>query len=331
MGGYGGCGNGWPNLNGLLDNIWGAGQAGGCSVSLFGAATNLVFGQNPPYYLDDFLAFSPKFFGQPTALSGCTTVADSANVTVPSIAGLNYYQFVQSVGNFPKGTLITGISGVTVTLGQSALASASNVTLMVYESQPVPASVVQLYLNLATASLVQARWQEQWYIAMALFIAHYSTLYARTDASETLTILETAIHGEVPAGTLPTAAFTLTAAPPGGALQALTANGLFMTPGVDYTLVGNEITLTNTLTEGALYATWPVQQQTFSTLQPTGAAVAAQGLAGGIQVSKGVGDVSVSYQPLASLEQFGQWQLTMYGQQLATMAAVIGAGPCVIY
>ena len=67
MGGYGGCGNGWPNFNGLLDNIWGSGQAGGCSVSLFGAATNLVFGQNPPYYLDDFLAFSPKFFGQPTA------------------------------------------------------------------------------------------------------------------------------------------------------------------------------------------------------------------------------------------------------------------------
>jgi hypothetical protein len=40
--------------------------------------------------------------------------------------------------------------------------------------------------------------------------------------------------------------------------------------------------------------------------------------------------VSVGYTPIASLEQFGQWQLTTYGIQLATMAKVIGGGPVLI-
>ena len=71
--------------------------------------------------------------------------------------------------------------------------------------------------------------------------------------------------------------------------------------------------------------------QAFTSGQPNGAQIAAQGLAGGIQASKSVGDVSVSYQVLTSLEEWGSWQLTSYGQQLATAAKVMGAGPMVVY
>lgn len=329
MGGY--CQN-TINFNGWLQNAWGAGQEFSVVCGAFYGATNLVFGQNPPYFLDDFKAVYPKFFGLPTALSGCATVVGTNTVTVPSVDGLDYGQFLQSMGVFPKGTVITNIAGTTVTVSMDALVSSGNATLMVYKSSPIPAGVIQLYLNLAYASLVQRRWKEQWCVAMSLFIAHYLTLYAKSDESSVFEILQTAIHGEVPTGATPGTAYALSSVPPGGALQALVKNGVFLTPGVDYVLVGSDITLAQpTQTHDTLYATWPVQVAELIASQMNGAQIAAAGLAGGIQTSKNVGDVSVGYQALASLESWGAWNLTSYGQLLATMAAVIGSGPMVIW
>ena len=46
----------------------------------------------------------------------------------------------------------------------------------------LPDVVVNAYISLASASLVQARWGEAtWPIAMGLFVAHYVTLYLRSD------------------------------------------------------------------------------------------------------------------------------------------------------
>ena len=329
MGGF----SNWPNFNTLLCTFWGAGQefsSAGCAPFL--GASNFVFGTNPPYYLDTLLSIYPKFFGLPTALSGCGTVAGSNVVTVPSVDGLQYGQFVQCGGVLPSGSVINGIGSGTVTLSTQALSTAVTATLQVYEQPPIPTAVIQLFLNLATASLVQARWQDAWPIAVAWYAAHYLTLFAKSDASQVMSVVETAVHGEAPVGAVPGTVYTLSTAPPGNALQALTVNGLFQAPGMAYTLDGVTITLAAATSSGdALYATWPVQTETFGTVPPTGAAIAAQGLAGGIQVSKSVGDVSVSYQPIAILEQFGQWNLTVYGQQLAQMARVIGAGPSVIW
>jgi hypothetical protein len=317
----------------MLQNIWGAGQefwSSGFMLQIQ-AASNFVYGQNPPYYLDSFLAFYPKFFGLPTSVANCTTVIGTNVVTVPSVVGLAYGQFLQS-GVFPPGTVITGVTGgTTITVNTQATASSSTAVLSVYQSPPIPTMVIQLYINLANASLVQARWCEQWLIAMAWFVGHYLTLWAQTDASEVLSILQAATHGEAPAATTPTGTYNLSAVPPGGVLQTLTNNGVFMSPGVDYTLTGTQIAVNNPQPGDSLYATWQIQVETFTSLQPNGAQIAAQGLAGGIQTSKGVGDVSVSYQPLSSLEDFGQWQLTKYGQQLSTMAKVIGSGPAFIW
>jgi hypothetical protein len=331
MGGF--CNNlNTPNFNAWLQTAWGAGAEFGVVCGAFYSATNLVFGQNPPYYLDDFRSIYPKFFGLPTALSGCATVIGSNVVTVPSVLGLDYGQFVQAMGVFPKGTVVTDIGSNTITLNNAALLTTANATLMVFEASPIPNGVILMYLNLAYASLVQARWQEQWFVAMGWFIAHYCTLYARSDASEVFETLQTTMHSEVPMGTTPGSVYTLSSAPPGGALQALTKNGLFQTPGINYTLSGATITLAApTIANDTLYAVWPVQTQTFTANAPNGAQIAAQGLAGGIQTSKSVGDVSVGYQALTALEDWAAWGLTSYGQQLATMAKVVGAGPMVIW
>ena len=335
MGGYQAyTGNPWPNYTQWVDNTWGSGQEGGCvgwpGYFAFGPATNLVFGTNPAYALDDFLSVFPKFFGTPTQVSGAATTLGSQTVNVPSVNGLLIGQFLQAAG-LPKGTVITGLLADAVTVSTTATASGA-VTLQVYEAPPIPVVVIQLYLNLAAASLVQARWQDAWTLAMGWFIAHYCTLYARSDASQVQTALQSITHGEVPQGAVGQATYTLSAPPPGGVLQTLSNNGLFLTPGVGYTLNGTTITLANPQPGDNLYATWIAEQMTVNTAIPySGAQIAAQGLAGGIQTSKSAGDVSVSYQPLASIEDWGQWNLTSYGQQFASMARVIGAGPMLVW
>ena len=324
------CGN-VPNFTAWLGEAWGAGQEYSSVCAAFYGASNMVFGQNPPYYLDDFKAVYPKFFGLATALSGCTVTAGSKTVAVPSMNGLDYGQFIQAWGTFPKGTVICGLGNNEITLNNAALSSGSNATLQIYQSPPVPVGVILLYLNLAYASLVFERWQEQWLVGLALYIAHFLTLYAKSDSSEVFETLQTAVHGETPAGAVPGTVYTLSAQPPGGVLQALTKNGSFLVPGTAYTLSGNTITLAApTIANDALYATWPIEVQAFTSGQPNGATIAAQGLAVGILTNKGVGDVNVGYQVITSLVDWGTWQTTTYGQQLATMARVVGSGPMVI-
>jgi hypothetical protein len=328
MGTYGN----WPNYDAMLQNFWGAGQEFWCSGpgSLFFNASNLVYGQNPPYTLDDFASIYPQFFGPKTLLSNCVLVNGSLSITVPSTDGLSMGQFLQGAG-LQKGTVITDVGLGTITVNNAVTADAASATLQIYEAAPLPAAVVKMYLNLAYSSLQFVRWQEQWYIATSLFIAHYCTLYLQSSSSEVLTTLATTVHGEVPSGAVPGSVFTLSADPPGGVLQSLTLGGSFMTPGVDYTLDGQVITTTMPVASGSLWATWLVQVEALSPVYGTPSAVAAAGLAGGIQTSKSVGDVSVSYQVLTSLESWGAWNLTRFGQLLATMAKVIGSGPMLIW
>ena len=253
------------------------------------------------------------------------------------VPGVDYFiagTVVALVAPLASGSLfatwLVSPSGFAITLNNAALKSTPNGALKVYEQPPIPLYIVLTYLRLAFASLVFERWQEQWTVAMGWYIAHYLTLWAKSDALEVFT-LATATHGETPQGAVPGTLFTLSTTPPGGVLQSLTANGMFLTPGVDYELSGATITMTVPFQSGALFATWPTATEALTSANPSSAQIAAQGLAGGIQTSKSVGDVSVGYQALASLENWGQWQLTTYGQELSTMAKVIGMGPVVIY
>ena len=48
---------------------------------------------------------------------------------------------------------------------------------------PLPLPVIQAYVSLASASLMQARYRENWPIVMALFVAHFCTLYLDSEAA----------------------------------------------------------------------------------------------------------------------------------------------------
>ena len=70
----------------------------------------------------------------------------------------------------------------------------------------------------------------------------------------------------------------------------------------------------------------------YATLYQQSSSSVMAGLAKGVQVSKSVGDVSVSYQAITSgLESWGAWNLTSFGQQFLTMAKMIGAGPMLVW
>lgn len=46
----------------------------------------------------------------------------------------------------------------------------------------VPAPIIQLYIDLADASIKEARWHKAWKIATGLFVAHWCTLWIRNSA-----------------------------------------------------------------------------------------------------------------------------------------------------
>lgn len=58
--------------------------------------------------------------------------------------------------------------------------------------------------------------------------------------------------------------------------------------------------------------------------------VATAGLAQGVTTSQSAGDVSFAVQPIL-IENVGAWNLTAYGQQLATFALVIGSGSMLVW
>ncbi len=290
-----------------------------------------IYATNPDYNLDTFFGFYPKFFGPSSVLAGVEFTVGLSSITVPSANGMLAGQFVQS-SYLPTGTVITSVSGSTVTLNNAATATTANGSLTIYTAPVVPPSIIQAYINLATASLSQEMWGDsQWPIAMGWFVAHYCTLWAQTEAGEMQIVLQTVMHGEEPQGAIPGTSYTLSSAPPGGALSNLVINGLVQNP-TTYTVSGNGITLTTpTIAGDTLYAVWPIQQPSSTTTIATPAQIAAQGVAQGILTSKSVGDVSASYSVLQGLEGWGAFNLTKYGQQLATMAKTVGSGPCMIW
>lgn len=321
----------FPNFNAWLQTAWGAG-AEYWRAPLWPNAGFLNFGTSPPYTLDNFLAFHPKFFGAPTLYSGVITTLGSMQVTLPSTAVLVSGQFISGYG-LPPNTVVTGVTtATTILVSNNATVTVDGGSFQAFPTPLVPIFVLQSFINLARNTLPFNFWQDDWFRGVGLNVAHYATLWLQTDAMDIITVTQAVVHGEVPQGDIPGTLYTLSAVPPNGQLQSLTKNGLFQTPGVDYTLFGNTITmLFETVDEDALYVTWPQQVTTTSTAYPTAALAVAQGLATGILTSKSVGDVSAGYSVLTSLESWGAWNLTRYGQELATIGKIIGMGPTLIW
>jgi hypothetical protein len=170
-----------PDYNLLALGFWGSGNE--IAAGLAGGS-NIAIGSNPPWSATDFLSFYPKFGGLPTAppltLQGTLAAGSPAVTEVGSIAGLVPGQLVAGPG-LPTGCTVVSVDSDTqITLSQSATSDGQS-TLTVYVVPLVPLAVLNAYIALASASLVQARWRATWPIAMGLFVAHFATLWLRSD------------------------------------------------------------------------------------------------------------------------------------------------------
>lgn len=246
-----------PNWSAYLASIWGPGSddSGFASYPLLASlASNVVFGSNPPYTLNTYLSFYPKYFGTPLSAPApgiqvtLTQNSNVATITSQNPPSIPIGALVIGAG-LPDNTFIQSASGAALALSNAATVGGSNVTLTIYATPPIPFVVLLAFIAAANAALQQALWQDLWPMAMGLYVSHFATLYARSDGN----------------------------------------------PSSDAGMI------------------------------------AAQGISYGIQTSKSAGDISVGYQAVGGLEAWGSWNLTMYGQQLATFAKTIGSGAMLVY
>jgi hypothetical protein len=235
----------YPDYEQALQNIWGWSDETVGMLPVLALASNILVGTNPPYSASDFYQWFSSFGGTPEMPLGTLDGTTGTVTAVSDFTNLAKGQAVAGMG-IPSGTLITALDSTAGTIQLSNPTTyAGIVTLTVYVAPLVPLAVLNSFIYLATSSILQVRYCEMWPFAMALYIAHYLTLWLNSQGT-----------------------------------------GTASTPGQ----------------------------------------LASQGLAMGIAISKHVGDVSLASQPLRMPEEFGAWQLTSYGQQLATIGMAVGSG-----
>lgn len=173
----------FPDLTLFYMSIYGGfGYENDACQAYLGLATGIPQTGNPPYTAADFLAMYPKFGGVALPISATLTGGSAVVPYTGSGQGIGVGQLVSGAG-VPAGSTIVSLSpGVSFTLSNAATLSGPQ-TLSIYTAPPIPLAVMQVYLNLAYASLMSSRWREGWALGMALYIAHFLTLYAQSEGN----------------------------------------------------------------------------------------------------------------------------------------------------
>jgi hypothetical protein len=179
------------NYGSIINEAWGWPDDSVGLIASFAGAANITIGANPPYSVANFLAMYPKFLGTPLSITMAVT-SGSPNATLPvADARLLAGQLVTGA-DIPAGTTIQSINGTAVVLSANATATNGTEATQVYAFALISVAVLNVFINLASASVMQARWQDGWLLGMALFIAHYATLWLRSDGTP-------AVNGEMAA------------------------------------------------------------------------------------------------------------------------------------
>lgn len=186
---------GFPDIVGFYDMLYGTAgvDLGGLTVRQFGGASGIVFSGNPPYTVTDFIGMYPKFVGPATSFTAAVITTGSAVITqVSDVTELAAGQLIVS-SSFPKDTVIISVGTGSITVSNNA--TVDGTTFTVYTAPFVPIVVLLTYVTLARASVMIARYAETWGFCMALFVAHYATLYMRTESGPNVTAGQVASSG----------------------------------------------------------------------------------------------------------------------------------------
>jgi hypothetical protein len=110
--------------------------------------------------------------------------------------GVNYTSAtgLTVIGGEGTGALVNISTGVPLSGGHGSGAQINIVSISPFNLL-LPKAVLQLYIYLATASIQASRWFEMWPQGMALFVAHFATLYLRSEGSPGTTAQQVAASG----------------------------------------------------------------------------------------------------------------------------------------
>ncbi len=171
-----------PDLDSFICEAWGWPNDSIGLYSYFAGAANITIGANPPYSVADVLAIYPKFFG-PSLNVTLALTSGSSNAVLPATDDRLAAGQLITGKDIPGGTTIVSVTGTAVMLSANATATTASESALFYTSPLVPLAVINAYINLASASVMQSRWEDGWALGMALFIAHYLTLWLRSDGN----------------------------------------------------------------------------------------------------------------------------------------------------
>ena len=144
------------------------------------------------YFLDDLVAIN-----QPGASGGVgqvTSIGSGGQVTGIIIASNGAGTGYQIGGDIPcsggngVGLLVNITSIIPYTGSQTQGGTGGGAMVDVVQvTAPnivcIPPAVLQMYINLASACIQIGRWFEYWPLAMAWFVAHFATLYLRSEGN----------------------------------------------------------------------------------------------------------------------------------------------------
>lgn len=197
-----------PDLEQLLFNWWGGNVQLAMDLRA-GLASNIVVGDNPPYQLSDFLAIYPKFGTGAQEINSLqlndggigyslndilTLIQSDASMGTVKATAVDINGAISSFLLRSGGTGYRIEDGV-ISVGGTGSGAKFNILGITPLITIIPSAVLQMYINLASASLSQARWLEQWPMAMSLYVAHFATLYLRSEGNPGNTPGQIALSG----------------------------------------------------------------------------------------------------------------------------------------
>jgi len=174
--------------------VTGAFIPAGATISSIVSATEITLSQNATFSgATTLTVFAPLASIAGTVTAGSAVVT---NMTVPSGVTIAPNQLVSGTG-IPASAIVSSVATQTSSaITMTGLATQSgSITLTIYTAPFVPILVLLIYVQLANACIFQARYQELWPLAMALFIGHYATMWLMSQGNPTTTAGQVAAAG----------------------------------------------------------------------------------------------------------------------------------------
>ena len=302
----------YQDLDQFISECWGWGSESTGLLYMTGLVSNVAIGQNPPYSVADFISHHPQFAGCPVSVTGTLDGSTGLVTDLSTVCGLTAGLLVAGPG------IVDGSVTTLVTPGAiqtKAITATGNANIVVDSSTGLTIGAIVSGVGIQTGSVIID--------------------IVGTTVTLSLPATANGIEVDIQIGGNPSMTISIPT------IKAGTFElKVYTKPMIPVRILKAYINLASaSIQEKRWCEMWHLAMGLYvahyCTLflrafaqgpGSTASQVAGAGLAFGIQTSKSAGDVSVGMQALQGFEDWGSYQLTIYGQQFVTFAKAIGSG-----